>query len=99
MYSSFGPLSKRQDGKQRQRFQPGLEMLEGRILMAAGVLDPSFGVGGKLLTGFAGIANDVVIQADGKIVAVGQTTDSGDSDFNVMRFNADGSPDATFGNG
>lgn len=41
----------------------------------------------------------VAIQADGRVVAAGSILRSGgaDADFAVMRFNGDGTPDATFG--
>jgi uncharacterized delta-60 repeat protein len=43
----------------------------------------------------------VAIQADGRIIAAGSVEGSGpaDTDFAVMRFNLDGTPDATFGAG
>ena len=68
----------------------------------AGLLDPSFGAGGKLVTGFEGSAYDVAIQPDGKIVVVGETRsemENDPSDFVVARFNPNGSPDLTFGTG
>ena len=43
---------------------------------AAGDLDPTFGIGGKVLTDLkrsTDIANAVAVQADGKLVVVGQT--------------------------
>jgi uncharacterized delta-60 repeat protein len=47
-------------------------------------------------------AQDVAVQADGKIVVVGVTDPGGQvgkDDFAVARFNADGTPDTTFGSG
>jgi hypothetical protein len=43
-------------------------------------------------------ATDVVVQSDGKIVASGatQTASTGKSDFGSVRFNTDGTVDATF---
>ncbi len=64
---------------------------------APGDLDSTFGTGGKL-TDWVGGANAVVIQADGKIVAVGRTLEDPFRQFAVARYNSDGSPDATFGN-
>jgi uncharacterized delta-60 repeat protein len=72
---------------------------------ADGSLDTTFGKGGKLTTDFAGDddeANDVAVQADGKIVLVGLTgvsTDRSRYDFALARYNADGSLDTTFGAG
>ena len=34
------------------RFQPRLELLEARVMLSAGDLDPTFGTGGKVLTDF-----------------------------------------------
>lgn len=71
-----------------------------------GSLDQSFGSGGRIATDFYGSsdqANGVVIQSDGKIVAVGEVTVIVDNRFfnraGVARYNSDGSADATFGTG
>jgi uncharacterized delta-60 repeat protein len=40
--------------------------------------------------------NDLILQSDGKIVAVGQTHNGSNYDFMVARFNADGTLDASF---
>jgi uncharacterized delta-60 repeat protein len=61
-----------------------------------GSLDTTFGAAGKVITYFgAGLnhANDVAIQADGKIVVVG----TADADITAVRYNRDGSLDAGFG--
>ncbi len=70
---------------------------------ADGSLDATFGTGGKVTTS---IGNDhdeaaaMVLQADGKLVAAGKTFDpSVGTDFALLRYNADGSLDATFGTG
>ena len=72
---------------------------------AAGVLDSTFGNGGVIVKdGIAGgNGNDagmsLALASDGKIVATGWSLDaSGDSCMVVLRFNADGTPDTTFGN-
>jgi uncharacterized delta-60 repeat protein len=70
-----------------------------------GELDIGFGSNGKVTTdfnGFGDTANDVAVQPDGKIVAVGLATiyadlSSGDLDFGIARYLSDGSPDPTFG--
>lgn len=71
-----------------------------------GSLDATFGDGGRVLT-VATVANDnqaddeiaaIAIQPDGKIVAVGKAG-SFPPDFAVLRYNADGSLDSTFGDG
>ena len=69
------------------------EPLERRQLMSAGSLDTTFGGAGKANTGF--MTFDVAVQADGKSVAVGIKN----GDFAVMRFDAQGKPDASFGPG
>lgn len=76
-------------------------LLIPNIRAADGGLDPSFGIGGLVTTNFGGTtdaANDLAIQPDGKIVAVGQLS-SGISDFALARYNSDGSLDTTFGTG
>src|SRR5438309_6527313 len=64
------------------------------ITAAPGDLDPTFGVGGKVIDG-AGDAYDVALQSDGKIVVVGGHL----ADLVVARYNPNGSPDVTFGFG
>jgi uncharacterized delta-60 repeat protein len=70
---------------------------------ADGDLDPTFGTGGMLMTDIhrsTDIANAVAIQADGKLVVVGQTYQNNDystEDFVVARYNTDGTLDNTFG--
>src|SRR5437868_1211759 len=72
---------------------------------AAGDLDPTFGVGGMLMTDInrsTDIANAMAVQADGKLVVVGQTykhNDFSGEDFVVTRYNTDGTLDNSFGSG
>ena len=64
-----------------------------------GSLDDTFGIGGKVTTSFSGDldgATAVTIQKDGKIVAAGVANVN---DFAVVRYNTDGSLDASFGIG
>jgi uncharacterized delta-60 repeat protein len=67
---------------------------------ANGTLDPSFGRGGRVRTGFGspGEATGVAIQADGKLVAAGHTS-AGSYDFALARYTAEGSLEAGFGSG
>lgn len=62
-----------------------------------GVIDTTFAGG----TGYVLIplyyAHAVGIDSQGRIVVAGETVDTGVYTANVMRFNADGTPDATFG--
>ena len=72
-----------------------------------GSLDTSFGDGGIVTTKFpeGSYAFDVALQADGKIIAAGTVFvdfspgESSNTDFALARYNPDGTPDATFGNG
>jgi uncharacterized delta-60 repeat protein len=59
--------------------------------MSAGDLDPTFGAGGKTAIGFA--AHDVAVDSVGRSIVVGQLH----GNFAMVRLNADGSIDRTFG--
>src|SRR5262249_17100916 len=77
----------------------GLDVALARFT-AAGAPDPGFGTGGKVVRDVAGrddLINGLALQDDGKVVAAG-TTDAGGGKFDVLlvRFLADGTPDATF---
>lgn len=77
-----------------------------------GTLDTTFGVSGKVTTGVSyspyasgdpsvpPTLNDgafaVAVQADGKIVAVGESYNGANHDFAVVRYNTDGTLDTTF---
>ena len=71
-----------------------------------GDLDPGFGSIGQLVLtvdpfnqpiGATLVANDVAIQSDGKIVIAGYGAAGGTSEWIVVRLNANGSYDHTFG--
>lgn len=70
-----------------------------------GTLDAAFGTGGKVVTAVGAAratdqAHAVAVQPDGKILVGGLTATTGtDYDFLLVRYNADGSLDGTFGNG
>ena len=68
-----------------------------------GSLDGGFGNGGKVSTDLGDGVNDealdVVIQADGKIVALVGRAAFTNSDFILVRYNSDGTPDPGFGGG
>ena len=68
---------------------------------ADGTPDAGFGGGGIVKTDLLGggdQANAVTVQPDGKIVAAGFATRNGiDGDFALVRYNADGTLDTTFG--
>ncbi len=69
-----------------------------------GSLDSTFGTGGIVLTTLFGtndLAHSLVIQPDGRIIVGGETTSvtasSANTDFALVRYNTDGSLDASFG--
>lgn len=70
-----------------------------------GTLDPSFGEEGKVTTRIGtdpeieDAASALALQADGKIVVVGRTWQPYTNDIAVVRYNPDGSLDASFGKG
>jgi uncharacterized delta-60 repeat protein len=79
----------------------------GKVMLARfnadGSPDGGFGNGGTVL-GAIGDGDDVsasalALQPDGRIVVAGHATDSGGTNLLVARYNADGSPDASFGTG
>lgn len=65
-------------------------------LAAPGDLDTSFGEDGQVHAPVGGWATDLVLQPDGKILAVGSSKNGTNYDFAVTRHNPDGSPDASF---
>ncbi|MCI0459453.1 MAG: hypothetical protein L0Z62_21090 [Gemmataceae bacterium] len=93
------PKRRRPTRTGRASFRPRLEPLEDRAVPSAGDLDPTFGIGGKVTTGFAfqtaDRAHDLVIQPDGKIVVVGNSQGA----VALARYDPNGSLDATFGRG
>jgi len=70
-----------------------------------GSLDASFGTEGKVITRIGtdpeieDEAHALALQTDGKIVVVGRTWHSYNNDIAVVRYNTDGSLDASFGKG
>jgi uncharacterized delta-60 repeat protein len=69
-----------------------------------GTLDPTFGSGGVArrsfsTTGFGNVANSVAIQPDNKIVVVGMSPSNKGGLPTIVRFNANGAIDPTFGSG
>lgn len=66
---------------------------------ADGTLDNTFGTGGEVLIDIAGdhdFGLDVALQADGKMVAAGFATLSGQLDAVLVRLNTDGTLDTSF---
>ena len=69
-------------------------------LTSSGTLDPTFGVGGKVVTDLGGEdeAAQLLLLPDGKLLAVGETV-VGAANFALVRYLSDGSLDPTFGSG
>jgi len=85
----------------------GGDVLVSRYL-PDGTPDPSFGGDGHVTVDLGGGITDrgnaAALQGDGKLVVAAEVSFShaqggGDEDFNVIRLNADGTLDATFGDG
>jgi uncharacterized delta-60 repeat protein len=70
---------------------------------SGGALDPTFGTNGFVITNLGPNyeqARGVALDPDEKIVVEGQSRgDSSPSDFVVVRYNTDGTPDTSFGTG
>jgi uncharacterized delta-60 repeat protein/LPXTG-motif cell wall-anchored protein len=66
-----------------------------------GTLDNSFGAGGKTTTdlGIHDRGNSVAVQTDGKIVVAGHSGTANRNELAVVRYNADGTLDNSFGTG
>ena len=69
--------------------------------LSNGALDSSFGVGGTVVQKFGSNANGhaIVVQADGKLVIAGYTTNptTGNDEFIIARYSAKGVIDTSFG--
>jgi uncharacterized delta-60 repeat protein len=69
---------------------------------ADGSPDTSFGSNGKVTTDFSNgsdACSQVRVLSDGKILAAGTEVSNAGKDFGLVRYNADGTLDATFGSG
>lgn len=101
-------VARQRDGKliaAGERFDPGPadDFLLARYTVR-GALDPTFDTDGKVSTDFGGrfdYAADVLVQPDGKILAVGAGFQEPvrPIDFALARYNANGSLDGGFGGG
>jgi len=79
---------------------PYLQKIALVRLTAAGMLDPGFGTGGKVVATFQGTsdrANALLRQADGRFIVGGNSYAS--RYYGLARFNPDGTYDTTFANG
>ncbi|HEY7115220.1 MAG TPA: PKD domain-containing protein [Tepidisphaeraceae bacterium] len=81
--------------RRRQALAHAVEPLEQRQLLSAGSLDPTFGVGGKVVTDINGQMNAAysVALSNGKYLVAGSLQ----GDFVLARYNANGTLDTTFG--
>jgi uncharacterized delta-60 repeat protein len=66
-----------------------------------GALDNAFGAGGRVTARILGFdkLNSIVVQADGRIILAGSSGAGGISYFGIVRYNANGTLDGTFGYG
>ena len=81
--------------------QPGCDHTDVVRYNANGTLDASFGSGGKLTLAGVAVGEGLALQRDGRLVLAGSVTDftvPATARFLLMRLNADGSPDTSFGN-
>ena len=86
----------------------GIVLISGFVLAVRyrhnGSLDPTFGTGGRVTTGFADVlGGDELVNAlvvrDGKLVAAGFAFTGSSFDFGLARYRHNGALDATFGAG
>jgi uncharacterized delta-60 repeat protein len=90
----------RRPGKSGPNSSALMERLEPRVQFAAGALNTAVNLTGIVKKTYRSTNDfiDTVAQADGKIVCVGDVQASGQTkDVVLARFNANGSPDTTFG--
>ncbi|MDS4056736.1 LamG-like jellyroll fold domain-containing protein, partial [Accumulibacter sp.] len=69
---------------------------------ADGSVDTGFGNNGSVVTAIGAggdFAWEMALQADGKILVAGESYNGSNSDFALVRYNTDGSLDASFGSG
>jgi len=104
IYESGRSLALQQDGKVVVAGSSVISLFNDFVLArydANGTLDASFGAGGKVITDF-GVSADVsslAMQPDGKILVSGDANVNGGYGFALVRYNANGTLDASFGNG
>jgi uncharacterized delta-60 repeat protein len=64
-----------------------------------GDLDSTFGSGGRVLTEGVSFSGGLVLEPDGKLVALGTSFENERTLIHLVRYNPDGSLDASFGSG
>lgn len=70
-------------------------------LNSDGTIDKTFGKNGKVITDFGGnndFAYGIITQPDKKIIVAGYYSTGTKANAGIIRYNIDGSPDASFGN-
>jgi len=93
--SRFTPAAARK----RCPVAPAVEAMEGRRLLSAGSLDPTFGVGGKAYSSLF-TPDASAVEPNGDVVVVGtKIGHNGVYDFAIARFTAKGAVDNSFGSG
>lgn len=97
-YDSFNSLVLQPDGKIIVAGAAGHQFVTARLL-ENGTLDPAFGSGGVVKANYfpqyASSGGGAALQADGKIIRVGQVAGTVQK-FGVVRLNPNGSPDPGF---
>lgn len=82
-------------------FRLSVVQLEDRTAPAAGMLDPTFGVGGRAVGRFpipsTDSANSIAIDSFGRMVIAGFTGNGTNGDFAVARYYSNGALDTSFG--
>src|SRR5438132_3796152 len=101
--SLFSARKRPSGGSRRYGSALRAELLEDRMMLTIGQPDPSFGVGGKILTDFVGdwdsAGRAAALQADGRLVVAGYAGTNGTRHAAMARLQPDGSLDPSFGNG
>jgi uncharacterized delta-60 repeat protein len=94
-------LHRRDSSARPRHFRPQVDVLEDRCLLSnGGALDPTFGNGAGYVSLPTGNAHAVLIQPwDNKIVVADNYTKGSNNLMGLVRYNADGSLDSTFGSG
>jgi uncharacterized delta-60 repeat protein len=83
-----------------RRIRTACEPLEPRQFLSATALDTSFNSTGKVYTSAGSFFSAAVTQPDGKVLAVGLSPAGASvQDFVVVRYNANGTVDTSFGGG
>jgi uncharacterized delta-60 repeat protein len=101
---STNAMMLQQDGRLVVAGTGGQNTAQGFVLarfLPNGVLDPSFGTGGKVTTDLGNLetANALVIQPDGKLVVAGATGPLQAQDFALVRYLPNGTLDPGFESG